>query len=58
MYHQQTADLEIKQVCTYLLGKIDNKLCNQIVINDYHMCISRDKSNGALIINFNIEKKQ
>ena len=55
MYHQHSRDLENKQVCSYLIGKIDNNLIGKIEIEDYQMCSSRGGTNGALIINFNIK---
>ena len=50
-----TPESEIKYICNYLIGKIDNNLINCISIEDYQLCISHGKTNGALIINFNIK---
>lgn len=57
MYHNASKDLENKQVCSYLIGKIDNKLIGKIDIEDYQLCISRGGISGALIINFNIDQE-
>lgn len=58
MYHHSTTETEIKQVCSYLIGKINNDLISKIKIEDYQLCISRGKVNGALIINFTIGEKE
>jgi len=55
MYYEQSLEIEIKHVCSYLIGKIDNNLISNIDIEDYQLCISRAKTNGALIVNFNIK---
>jgi hypothetical protein len=54
MYYH-APESEIKHVCSYLIGKIDNNLISNIDIDDYHIYISNGETNGALIVNFNIK---
>ena len=54
MFYYEDKKSEIKQVCNYLIGKIDNSFHNCIEINDYQICVSHGKTNGALIVNFDI----
>lgn len=56
-YDEKARELENKQICCYLIGKIDNNLISNIKIEDYQLCISRGKTNGALIINFTIREE-
>lgn len=53
-YDEKAKELEIKHVCSYLIGKINNNLIGNIDIDDFQLCISRSRTNGALIINFAI----